>query len=322
MDTSLAVLACGLRKSYGSALALRGVDLEVRRGEVFGFLGPNGSGKTTTIRCLLDLIRPNGGTVRVLGLDPQADPLAVRARVGYLPGELNLDDNQTPWGLLCFFNRLRGGRADEGHMRELAGRLGLDLDVPIKNLSKGNKQKVGVVQALMHRPELLLLDEPTSGLDPLMQQEVLRLVVEARSAGATVFFSSHVLSEVQEIAERVAILRDGVVVEVSATAALIDRAVRRVRVRFREPQDTLVLSRLPGVKLLGRDDRGGVLLQVTGEMDGLIKALAAYPVSDFETERPSLEEVFLAYYPERESRNQESGVRDQESAKRPLTPDP
>lgn len=286
----------GLSKSYGEVRALREVDLDVRPGEIFGFLGPNGSGKTTMIRCLLDLIRPTGGSARVLGLDPQAEPLAVRARVGYLPGELRLDDNKTALEALRFFNRLRGGRADPAYIRELAGRLDLDLTRPIKNFSKGNKQKVGVVQALMHRPELLLLDEPTSGLDPLMQQEVLRLIGSAREAGATVFFSSHVLSEVQEVAERVAILRRGAVVEVSETAALIGRALRRVRVRFHEPEDTTALARLPGVNVLSQDDRGGVLLQVSGEMDGLIKALAAFRVKDFETERPSLEEVFLAYY--------------------------
>jgi ABC-2 type transport system ATP-binding protein len=272
------------------------VNLEVGRGEIFGFLGPNGAGKTTTIRCLLDLIRPSSGTVRVLGLDPQAEPVAVRARVGYLPGELRLDDNLTADGVFRFFNRLRGGRADWSFVRRLAERLDLDLQTPIKNFSKGNKQKVGLVQALMHRPELLLLDEPTSGLDPLIQQEVLHLIGEARTAGATVFFSSHVLSEVQEVAERVAILRHGVVVEVAATGTLIDRALRRVRIRFRESMDTVVLGNLPGVKLLRRDNRGNIWLQVTGEMDGLIKALAAYPVSDFETERPSLEEIFLAYY--------------------------
>ncbi|MBI1916687.1 MAG: ABC transporter ATP-binding protein [Planctomycetes bacterium] len=296
MEQPLAVMTRGLSKSYGPVRALRGVDLEVRRGEIFGFLGPNGSGKTTTIRCLLDLIRPSGGSLRVLGLDPQAEPVAVRARVGYLPGELRLDDNLTAEGVLRFFNRLRGDRADPGFIRQLADRLSLDLNTPIKNFSKGNKQKVGLVQALMHRPELLLLDEPTSGLDPLAQQEVLRLIGEARAAGATVFFSSHVLSEVQEVAERVAILRRGVVVEVAETAALIDRALRRVRVRFRQPVDTTVLAGLPGVKVLEQDERGSVLLQVTGEMDGLIKALAAFPVSDFESERPSLEEVFLAYY--------------------------
>src|SRR5262245_29554909 len=194
MDTSPAVLTRGLRKSYGSFPALRGVDLEVRRGEIFGFLGPNGAGKTTTIRCLLDLIRPSGGTVRVLGLDPQAEPLAVRARVGYLPGELRLDDNQTAEGALRFFNAPRGGKADWAFVRCGAKRRGLNRAAPIKNFSKGNKQKVGVVQALMHRPELLLLDEPTSGLDPLMQRQVVRLIAEAREGGATVFFSSHILS--------------------------------------------------------------------------------------------------------------------------------
>ncbi len=296
MDNAVAVHTSALTKFYGSFQALCGVDLEVRRGEIFGFLGPNGAGKTTTIRCLLDLIRPSGGRLRVLDLDPQAEPVAVRARVGYLPGELRVDDNLTAEGLLAFFNRLRRGRADWGFVRRLAERLNLDLTTPVKNFSKGNKQKVGVVQAFMHRPELLLLDEPTSGLDPLVQQEVLHLVAEARAGGATVFFSSHVLSEVQEVAERVAILRGGTVIEVADTAALINRALRRVRVRFKQPQDSIILTRLPGVKLLSRDNQGGLLLQVEGEMDGLIKALAAFPVSDFETERPSLEEIFLAYY--------------------------
>jgi ABC-2 type transport system ATP-binding protein len=296
MEQSLAIVTQGLCKSYGDVQALRGVDLEVRRGEIFGFLGPNGSGKTTTIRCLLDLIRPGGGRLRVLGLDPQAEPVAVRARVGYLPGELHFDDNLTAAGALHFFNRLRHGAADPAFTRRLAERLGLDLQTPIKNFSKGNKQKVGVVQALMHRPELLLLDEPTSGLDPLAQQEVLHLIGEARAAGATVFFSSHVLSEVQEVAQRVAILRCGAVAEVAETAALLGRALRRVRVRFREPPADGVLARVPGVKVLHQDPKGGVLLEVSGEMDALIKALAAFPVSDFETERPSLEEVFLAYY--------------------------
>jgi ABC-2 type transport system ATP-binding protein len=295
MSQPAVLLIQGLTKSYGRVQALRGVDLEVQRGEVVGFLGPNGAGKTTTIRCLLDVIRPSGGTLRVLGLNPQADPLAVRARVGYLPGELRLEDNLTAEGALRFFNALRGGKAEWNFVRHLAEQLDLDLTTPIKNFSKGNKQKVGIVQALMHRPELLLLDEPTSGLDPLMQQQVLRLIAEARAGGATVFFSSHILSEVQEIAERVAIIRRGVVVEVAGTEALIDRSWRRVRVRFRQEVDSAALINLPGVKLLARDS-GGVVLQVSGEMDALIKTLATLPVSDFETERPTLEEIFLAYY--------------------------
>jgi ABC-2 type transport system ATP-binding protein len=294
--TSPLLVTRGLSKCYGKVQALRDVDLEVRCGEIFGFLGPNGSGKTTFIRCLLDLIRPSAGTMLVLGLDPRTHALELRQRVGYLPGELRLDDNLTALEIFRFFNRLRRRRAEQAFIRQLAERLALDLKTPVKNFSKGNKQKVGVVQALMHRPELLLLDEPTSGLDPLMSREVLELIRSARHAGSTVFFSSHVLSEVQEIAERVAILRKGAVVETSETHALINRTFRRVRIRFRQPADTSAIERLPGVKIVARDDRNELRLQVTGEMDSLIKALAAQSVIDFESEHPSLEEVFLAYY--------------------------
>jgi len=301
MSEEIALMTQGLTKSYGKVRALRGLDLEVRRGEIFGFLGPNGAGKTTTIRCLLDLIRPDGGAVRVLGIDPQANPVAVRARTGYLPGELQVDPNITVEGALRYFNALRGNKVDWGFVRQLTGRLDLPLKPPVKNLSHGNKQKVGIVQALMHRPELLLMDEPTLGLDPLMQHEVLRLITEAKANGATVFFSSHIMSEVEAVAERVAIIRKGVMVEVAEPATLINRALRRANVRFKQPVDIRPLANAPGVTVLSQD--GGkprhstsVLLEVEGEMDGLIKALATFPVSAFETERPSLEEIFLAYY--------------------------
>jgi len=296
MSEETALMTQGLTKSYGKVRALRGVDLEVQRGEIFGYLGPNGAGKTTTIRCLLDLIRPNGGTVRVLGIDPQTDPVAVRARTGYLPGELQLDPNMSAEGALRYFNALRGNKVDWGFVRQLAQRLDLPLKPAIKNLSHGNKQKIGIVQALMHRPQLLLLDEPTLGLDPLMQHEVLRLITEAKENGTTVFFSSHIMSEVEAVAERVAIIRKGVVVEVAEPASLINRALRRATVRFKQPVDTGPLASVPGVTALSQGDGTSVLLQVEGETDGLIKALAAFPVSDFETERPSLEEIFLAYY--------------------------
>lgn len=297
MTGTSAISTHGLIKSYGQIRALRGVDLEVQHGEIFGFLGPNGSGKTTTIRCLLDLIRPNGGTLRVLGRDPQRDSLAVRARTGYLPGELRVDDSFTVEAALKFFGALRGHTLDWTYVRELAERFSLDLQLSVKNLSKGNKQKVGVVQALMHRPELLMLDEPTSGLDPLMQREVLAVVRAAREAGATVFFSSHVLSEVEAIADRVGIIRRGEVVEVANTQALIERAQRRVVVRFKQAIDLADLAALPGVTVISHN---GVdcQLHVTGEMDGLIKTLAAYPVSELEIERASLEEIFLTYYDE------------------------
>ena len=296
MAENSAIVTRGLLKSYGSVQALRGVDLEVQRGEIFGFLGPNGAGKTTTIRCLLDLIRPNGGTIRVLGIDPQADPVVVRRRSGYLPGELSMEDGLKVEGQLRYCNDLRANKIDWGHLRQLAQRLELDLTMPIKNLSKGNKQKVGVVQALMHRPELMLLDEPTAGLDPLMQQEVYRLLREAQADGATVFFSSHIISEVEALADRVAIIREGVIVEEAEPSQLVSMVMRRVWVRFREAVDPTPLAEVEGITLLSQGNGVRAHLQVEGEMDGLIKALAAFPVSDFEIERPSLEEVFLAYY--------------------------
>ncbi len=297
-----AIALDGVHKWYGPVHALRGLNLEVRPGEIFGFLGPNGAGKTTTIRCLLDLIRPQRGTVRVLGLDVQRHSVEVRSQTGYLPGELHLDERLTAAQHLRLFNRVRGNRADWRYVTELAERLRLDLDRPIRNLSLGNKQKVGLIQALMHRPRLLVMDEPTTGLDPLMQREVFALLREARDAGATVFFSSHIMSEVELLAERVAIVRQGRVVEVAVTDALIQRALRRVFVRFREPVDPRPLANLPGVTLLEQAETDGraVTLQVQGTMDELLRALAELPVLDLDTERPSLEEVFLAYYAEEE----------------------
>jgi ABC-2 type transport system ATP-binding protein len=296
MGDSVAILINDLYKSYGHVQALRGVDLEVKKGEIFGFLGPNGAGKTTTIRCMLDLIRPQGGTLRVLGYDPQVDHMAIRVRSGYIPGELNLDENMTGQGALTYFDSLRGGVVDWEYVNKLSERLKVDLKRPIRNLSHGNKQKIGIIQGLMHQPELLLLDEPTLGLDPLMQQEVLRLLREARAGGATVFFSSHLINEVEALAERVAIIRQGIVVEVVEVAALQKRALRRVHIRLNTPVDYQPILELPEVELLGTDDQTGLLLQVKGDMDQLIKTLAKYPVADFETQRPSLEEIFLAYY--------------------------
>lgn len=295
MYEQIALSISGLKKAYGEVPALRGVDLEVCRGEIFGFLGPNGAGKTTTIRCLLDLIRPDGGSIRLLGLDPQSAPVAVRAQTGYLPGELNLESNLRVEQALRYFNALRDRRAGWDYVQALAERLRLDLSTPIKNLSKGNKQKVGVIQALMHRPLLLLLDEPTSGLDPLVQQEVYGLLREAQDDGATVFFSSHVISEVEALADRVGIIRQGIIVEEASPRKLAHMSVHRVRLRFREPVDPAPLVLVQGVTLLAREN-GAVTLQVEGEMDGLAKAMAAFPISEFETERPSLEEVFLTYY--------------------------
>lgn len=295
MTEEYAIQTKGLIKNYGNVKALLGVDLEVKKGEIFGFLGPNGAGKTTTIRCMLDLIRPQGGSIRVLGLDPQADPVSVRERVGYLPGELNMESNLKVESQLRYYVDLRGNTIEWQYVQDLARRLELDLSLAIKNLSKGNKQKVGMVQALMARPELLLLDEPTAGLDPLMQQEVYRLLREARSEGTTVFFSSHIIHEIELLADRVAIIRKGVIIEEAEPSKLGTMEMRNVRVRFKESMDVSALSQIEGVTLLSQSD-GFATLRVDGDMDGLIKGLANFPVIDLAVERTSLEEAFLRYY--------------------------
>jgi len=291
-----------LEKSYGARRALRGVDLQVRAGEIFGFLGPNGAGKTTAIRCFLDLIRPSAGSIRVLGFDPQKQPVEVRRRTGYLPGELRLDERRTVRQTLDYLAGLRNdgsalaGKAEASYAR-LAQQLDLELELPVRSLSKGNKQKVGIVQALMHDPPLLILDEPTAGLDPLMQHKVLDMVLAAKERGSTVFFSSHHLSEVQEVADRVALIRGGRIAEVAETAALMHRSLRRVAVRFREPVAEHGLDGIAGVTVLA-SDATQVRLEVSGDMGALLARVGELPVAELDTEVPSLEEIFRSYYAE------------------------
>ena len=294
----IALKISGLTKSYGKVPALHGIDLEIRHGEIFGFLGPNGAGKTTTIRCVLDSIRPDDGKISLLGIDPQENPIAAQALTGYLPGEMQFYENLTAERQLRFFNDLRGNPADWEYIGQLAKRLKLDLSKQIKTLSKGNKQKVGVIQALMHGPKLLILDEPTSGLDPLKQQEVLSLLKETNEKGTTIFFSSHIMSEVEQIAHRVAIIRSGEIVEIADTSALTNRTLNRLTVRFKQPVELNRFGRLPGVELLNQIDHKIAKFQITGDMEAFVQTLGQTPVLDLETEHPSLEETFLTYYKE------------------------
>ena len=297
----LAVEAAGLVKRYGSArtgrTALSGLDLTVERGEVFGFLGPNGAGKTTTIRLLLDLIRPTSGTLRVLGGDPR-DAVATRGRIGYLAGDFRIDGRQTGREALTYLGDLRGG-VPAARIDELAERLDLDLGRRIGTLSKGNRQKVGVVQAFMHRPELLVLDEPTSGLDPFLQQRFVELVREAGADGQTVFMSSHVMSEVQQTCRRVGIIREGELVTVADVDALRSRARRRVELVFAESVDPAVFEALPELQNLSVEPSadGSVLhALLSGSPDGLVKAAARYQVTSLLAEEPELEEIFFTFY--------------------------
>lgn len=290
----------GLTKYYGGRRGrhrgIENVDLLVEQGQVFGFLGPNGAGKSTTIRCLLDLLRPTAGAASVLGLDPRRDALAVRSRVGYLPGDLSMYDNMTGRQLCTYFASLRG--LDPPPMVDLlAGRLQLDLDRRIGDYSTGNRQKVGLVQAMMHEPELLILDEPTSGLDPLIQQEFYTLLDEIRAAGRTVFLSSHLLPEVEKVADRVAIIRDGEVVVTEDVAVLKERAVRRLEIHFGRAPDPEPFAQLPAVRQLDRSDDGTTLiLVVEGSIDAVVKCAARSEVHNIVSHEGDLEDVFLAYY--------------------------
>jgi ABC-2 type transport system ATP-binding protein len=281
-------------RTTGRVRALDGLDLEVRRGEVFGFLGPNGAGKSTTIRILLDQLRPTAGHAEVLGATPAAGGPAVRARIGYLPGELAMQGRATAGELLEHLVRLRGGRG-AGRIDPLAQRLGLDLSKPIRSLSKGNKQKVGVIQAFLHAPELLILDEPTSGLDPLLQQEFLAMVREATADGSTVFMSSHVLSEVEVITERVAIVRDGRIVDLDDVATLRHHAGQEVELTFADPLRADAFAAVPGVEDVEVSDHT-VRCLLRGEPDALLKAAAAHHVVRWRAEDRELEDLFLDFY--------------------------
>ena len=284
-----------LTKRYGGSRGVEDLTFEVGPGEAFGFLGPNGAGKTTTIRLLLDFIRPTSGTARVFGMDPRREGVQVHRRVGYLPGELALYERMTGEAYLRAFADLRGG-VGVARIKELAERLDLDPSRKIHDLSHGNKQKIGLVQAFMHEPELLILDEPTQGLDPLVQQTFYKMIQdEQRERGATIFLSSHVMPEVERVCDRVAIIREGRLATVADIGELKAKVLRRIEFHFSEPVPGSSFERLPGVKDVSVHGNT-VLLSVEGTVDGVIKEAARYHVVSLETREPSLEEAFLAFY--------------------------
>ena len=283
-----------LTKSYGSHRGIVDVDLEVEQGEVFGFLGPNGAGKTTAIRVLLDLIRPTSGKAFVFGIETTEDPVAIHRRVGYLPGEFTLYDRMTGGDTLEYFGNLRGG-VDREYQARLVERFDLDPSRKFKEYSKGNKQKVGLVAALQHKPELLVLDEPTSGLDPLVQQTFFAVLREAVGEGRTVFLSSHVLSEAEKSCDRVAIIREGRLVMVDRVDALRDLAAHQVELRFIGPVPAAEFEKIPGVSKVVAEDHV-LRMHVAGPIAPVVKAAARFELADFVSREPSLEETFLAQY--------------------------
>ncbi|MET8870467.1 ABC transporter ATP-binding protein [Nocardia sp. NPDC004604] len=292
--TTAAIRAEGLTKHYGRHVALTDLHLEVGQGEVFGFLGPNGAGKSTTIRILLDLIRPTAGRVEVFGVEPRVGGAELRKRIGYLPGELEIEGRNTARELLGFLADLRGTVTPK-RIIELAELLDLDLSKKVGAMSKGNKQKVGIIAAFMHNPDLLILDEPTSGLDPLLQQRFLDLVAEAKRNGQTVFMSSHILSEVQQSADRAVIMRAGQLLGTENVEDLRRRSPRSVELVFGENVFADDFAKLPGVRELTIE---GTTLRCTteGEVDGLFKMAAKYPLVSVLSTEPDLEQIFFSLY--------------------------
>lgn len=290
-----------LSKKYGRRTAVDSIDLRIEPGTVFGLIGPNGAGKTTTLRMILDIIRPTTGAIRVLGEDPRRGGPTLRRRIGFIPGELRLDVRMTGRRVLDFYTEV-SGPVRPGTISSLADRLDLDLSRPVQSLSKGNKQKLGIVQAFMHHPPLLVLDEPTSGLDPLVQREFLHLVTDARERGQTVLLSSHVLSEIQQTADVVAVLSKGKVVAEGDVASLRLGAIRRLRVGLAATYATGIreqLGALPHVSELdvrGETDIVRVSATVEGDIDPVVKVLARHRVIDLAIEEPDLEESVLRLY--------------------------
>ena len=282
----------GLTKSYGKNRGVIDVSLDVRPGEVFGFLGPNGAGKTTTIRTLLDFIRPNSGVAKVFGMDAHRQSREIRRRIGYLPGDLALYENLKGADMLRYMGNLRGG-VEWNDVQQLAERLHSDLSRPIRTLSQGNRQKIGLIQALMHKPELLILDEPTNGLDPLIQQVFYRLISEVEEQ--TVFLSSHNLPEVERVCDRVGIIREGRLIAVEEVSALKSRALRQLEIHFAAPVPESAFANVAGVSDLVVE-QNVLRCSVKGTLDAVIKAASKFEVVNVVSHEPSLEEIFLAYY--------------------------
>jgi ABC-2 type transport system ATP-binding protein len=285
-----------LTKSYGGKRGITNVSFSVEEGEVFGFLGPNGAGKTTTIRTLMALLRADAGTARIAGLDCWAQSVEVKRLIGYLPGELALDPNLSGGQILAYFGHLRGG-VDQAYLKQLINRLGLDPKPKFRQYSSGNKRKIGIVQAFMHRPRLLILDEPTNGLDPLNQQEFDKMVTEVRDEGRTVFLSSHILSEVEQTCNRVGIIREGQLARVGSVAELKDIKHQDVVITFADSAPIEAFKGLAGVERVEALEDGHTLrLAVSGGLDAIIKAAAQHSVVSLTSHEPSLEDIFLRYY--------------------------
>ncbi len=282
-----------LFKSYGKVQAVKGISMRVERGEIFGFLGPNGAGKTTTIRCMLDVIRPTSGTLRVLGLDAQRDKMALHQRIGYLPGDVRLPGQMTGKQVIDYFSRLQG--REPVLLNQLLERFDVEMKRPLKGYSKGMRQKIGVVLAFMCDPKVLILDEPTSGLDPLLQRTFNEFLLEEQARGKTIFMSSHIMSDVEKVCQRVAVIRQGEIVTIEEVEKLRQKAGQRVIVEFGDAVSADEVAHMPGVSMVTVHNHA-YHFNVSGSMDALIKALSRHEVLRLQAEEAPLEEVFLKFY--------------------------
>ena len=292
MDKAVSIVA--LSREYGKHWAVRGVDIEVPRGSIYGFLGPNGAGKTTTIRCMMNFIKPTKGIINILGMDSQDDTKAIHKRVGYLTGEMDYYENLTGRQYINYMAHLQG-KHDQKEINRLAKRLKATLDQRIRTLSRGNKQKIGLITAFQHKPELLIMDEPTSGLDPILQREFIDMVFEHKKAGGTTFISSHFLMEVEQMCDVVGFINKGRIVEVLTLEKLHERSIHEFDIIFNVPADKKMLTGVKGVKEIKVD---GSLLHchIAGPVDSLIKTIGKYPIRSLRTRELDLEEIFLKMY--------------------------
>src|SRR5204863_6187803 len=295
-----------LKKSYGKIQAVKGISMSVERGEIFGFLGPNGAGKTTTIRCLLDVIRPTSGTIRVLGLDAQRDSLALHQRIGYLPGDVRLPGEMTGKQIINYFSRLQG--REPVLLDDLVARFDVELKRQVKGYSKGMRQKIGVVLAFMCDPDALILDEPTSGLDPLLQRTFNEFLLQEQARGKTIFMSSHIMSDVEKVCQRVAVIRQGEIVTIEEVEKLRQKAGQRMTVEFGDAVSTDEVARMPGVSMVTSHNHA-YHFNVSGSMDALIKALSRHEVLRLQAEEAPLEEVFLKFYENPQAETAAPGTR-------------
>ncbi len=283
-----------LTKRYDSQHGIYDINLEVARGEVFGFLGPNGAGKSTTINTILDLLKPQEGSITVLGLDHHKQMKEVHSRLGYLSGDMETDPSLTGRQYLSYVAHLRGG-VDQKTIDGLVHRLKSDVTTKIRHLSRGNRQKIGLIAALMHDPDILVLDEPTSGLDPLIQAEFNAIIHEHKEKGKTTFISSHVLSEVQAICDRVGFIKDGKLIRVSTLKELMNNTSRNVTVHFKGKVPREQIAKLKGASRLTHED-GMLAFTFGGDINQLMRLLAAHPIDNLQIAEPDLEELFMNYY--------------------------